>query len=367
MTNIINARGTYSPLGVSRSSTSVAKAVSNSLQQFILVEELQDKANDAITGFANCEAGTIVHCTSAAISIAVAACMSGSNIKYVEQLPDTTGMKSKVLIPSSHVVNYGHSILQAIRMSGAEVIIFDDTGSVNVGEFLSSIDNNDIACLLLVSSRLIRHQAFDYQEYIHQAQALKIPVVLDAAAQAFRVNDLVKLGPELVLISAQKYLDAPTSSIVCGKQLLVDAVRLQEKGIGRGMKATKEALVGVICALEEYQKINWDEWKQNQNCKVVDFVSALNKIPNIKSYAVEDPTGLPFSRVCMELELGLISQEMSELVEFFKERDDQIWCMDHEANENRIYFELIPLKKDEIETIIKSVEGWIRCSCSDLI
>ena len=60
---------------------------------------------------------------------------------------------------------------------------------------------------------------------------------------------------DLVLVSAQKYLASPTAGLIIGRKRLVHACRAHEKGIGRAMKATKEAVIGVLAALEERQNL----------------------------------------------------------------------------------------------------------------
>ena len=76
------------------------------------------------------------------------------------------------------------------------------------------------------------------------AKNLGVPTIIDGAAQDFRIEELLETGADVVLVSGQKYLASPTAGLVFGKREYVDAVRAQDKGIGRGMKATKEAIIG---------------------------------------------------------------------------------------------------------------------------
>lgn len=48
LTEVINARGTFTPLGVSRSSATVAEAVAEALPEFFVMDELADRVSEAV-------------------------------------------------------------------------------------------------------------------------------------------------------------------------------------------------------------------------------------------------------------------------------------------------------------------------------
>ena len=118
---VINAKGTFTPLGVSRSSDGVATAVAQALPEFFVMDELGDRASEAIAQVTGAQAGAVVHCTAAGITLAVAATMTGGDSRRIAALPDATDMHHRVVMPACHVVDYGHSNLQGIRLSGAQV------------------------------------------------------------------------------------------------------------------------------------------------------------------------------------------------------------------------------------------------------
>ena len=119
LTEIINAAGTFTPLGVSRSSPEVARITAQALSEFFIIDELQDVASNTIADWCGAEAGTITHCVSAAIVLAVAAAMTGDSSDAIAALPDTKGLRNRVVLPAGHAVNYGHPILQDVRLAGA--------------------------------------------------------------------------------------------------------------------------------------------------------------------------------------------------------------------------------------------------------
>ncbi len=84
------------------------------------MDELQQAVGQEIAEMTNAEAATVVHCSAAAVTLSVAACMSGRSPEAIRQLPDSTGLKSRVILPRIHAVNYGQPIEQAIRLAGAK-------------------------------------------------------------------------------------------------------------------------------------------------------------------------------------------------------------------------------------------------------
>ncbi|MEV7192750.1 aminotransferase class V-fold PLP-dependent enzyme [Streptomyces sp. NPDC093510] len=67
----------------------------------------------------------------------------------------------------------------------------------------------DTACLLLVSSRLVRGADVPLAEAVAAAHRRGVPAVVDGAAQDLRIGELPATGADLVLVSGQKYLGPP--------------------------------------------------------------------------------------------------------------------------------------------------------------
>src|SRR5947209_1313532 len=93
LSRIINASGTETTLGASPVSAEVIAAVVELVGHSVNMAELQSVACRMIAAAFDAEAGCVVNCSAAGISIAVAACMTGTNLALVERLPDIRGMK----------------------------------------------------------------------------------------------------------------------------------------------------------------------------------------------------------------------------------------------------------------------------------
>jgi uncharacterized pyridoxal phosphate-dependent enzyme len=349
---LINARGTFTPLGVSRSSASIAHATAKALSEFHKISDLQMKLESALRRWSGAEAGSATHCTAASITLAAAACLTGTDREAIASLPHYEGTNHKILIPAGHCVNYGQSILQAIRLSGAEPHIVGSEHSCSLQDLEEELKADGIAALLLVSSRLTKGDAIDFAAAIAIARRYSVPVILDAAAQDFRVKKLVETDADLILISAQKYMAAPTTGLIVGKSAYVSAVKAQEAGIGRAMKASKEALMGTIAALEERLSLDLPIWKANQSDKSHHFIETANEITGITAWTEPDPTGLPFDRPCLKIESDLYGCSAAELADRLRNSSPSIWVMDHFAERSLLLFELVPLRQEECKAIL---------------
>lgn len=352
LTPVINAAGSFTPLGVSRSSARVAAAAAAALSQFFVIDELQDRASAALARATGAEAGAVVHCTAAGITLAVAAAMTGASPEKAAALPDTRGLASEVVIPAGHVVDYGHSILQDIRLAGATPIVAGGDDRCTVAEIERALAGPDVACLLLVSSRLVRGAPVDLSAAVEAARRRGVPAIIDGAAQDLRARALVATGADLVVLSAQKYLAAPTAGLVIGRAGAVAALRAQEKGIGRAMKATKEAIVGVLAALEDRAALDLAAWSAAQHDKVARFAARADRLPGLRVEAVADPTGLPFARAEAKVDAVTAGIDAAGVAAALADGAPSIRAMTHGLARGRLIFELVPLAEAEVEAVL---------------
>jgi len=348
---VINGRGTYTPLGVSRSPEPVARAVADSLRHFVSMEELAEAAGRRIATLTGAEWGAVTNCTAASITLSVAAVMTGGDPAKVHQLPNTSGMKRRVVMQSGHLVNYGQPIEQAVRLSGAEVIVAGSDTACAVADLDAALSRDGVGCLLLVSSRLCRGDMVPAAEAIALARSRGVTTILDAAAQDLRLSEIIATGADLVLTSAQKYLSGPTAGLVLGCRKLVEALHAQETGIGRGMKAGKEAIAGALAALDYRDRMDMAAWAREQGDNARAFASDVNAATPLRAELVPDPTGMPFSRVRVWVDPGVCSKNAEQLAATLAAGDPLISVQDHEDQDQALMFETVGMTVDEIEIV----------------
>src|SRR5690242_4459406 len=89
---VINVNGTMTSLGASIVVPEAVETVRGILGEFVELGDLHRKASAAIAEACEAEAGTVTASASAGISVAVAGCMTGSDLAAIERLPDASGL-----------------------------------------------------------------------------------------------------------------------------------------------------------------------------------------------------------------------------------------------------------------------------------
>jgi len=290
---IINARGTNTRLGGAQMEQAAIEAMAEAAQEAVPLEELQAAASNIIAKITGAEAGYVTSGASAALTLGTAACLTGLDVARMNRLPHTAGMPNEVLMARHQVSGYDH----AISAAGAKIVEVgmpnDTTPPMEVHiteawEFEAAITENTVA--IAYAARPGGHPPLE--EVIDIGKRYHIPVLLDAAAQVPPVENLRKfiaMGADLVAFSGGKGIRGPQASgILCGRRDLIAATAMQnldmaaiafdtwnpppsfipkeklrgvpQHGIGRSMKVTKEAIVGLLTALQLFteEKVSKD-------------------------------------------------------------------------------------------------------------
>jgi L-seryl-tRNA(Ser) seleniumtransferase len=249
--HVINASGTETPFGASPVRREAIDAVAAIAPNSVMMSELQSAASEAIARTVGSEAGCITGCTAGSIAIAVAACMTGRDLGRVEQLPDTTGMKNEVILQKGHEVTYGQNVSQNARLAGASVVEIGAATQCGVYQLRHAINDRTAASLYVVSHLTVQNRLIDLETFCATCHEHAVPVIVDAASMADPQRYLSS-GADLVLFSAHKAFSSITAGVIAGRRDLVQACMYQGHGIGRAMKAGKEAVAAAIAALDAW-------------------------------------------------------------------------------------------------------------------
>lgn len=353
---VINACGKMTHLAGAIVLPEIAAAAAVSLRHFFVLDDLQAAAGRIIAEATGAESGCVTACTSAGITLGVAACMTGDDLGRVLQLPDASGMPSRVLIQKGHCVNYGQPITQAIRLAGAVPVEVGTVNACSAAELRHALKQGSVAAVVAVESHhAVQHGCLPLAEVVALAHAEDVPVVLDGAAQDLRLRELVALGCDLVITSAHKYLSSTTGGIVAGREDLVRAVYLQNRGIGRGMKAGKEAIIGAMAALEFRSRLDLAAWTAEQDQKVALVLKLLADVPGLTLGVDPDPNGCPFSRARLTPDPQVTGHSAASLTAALAEGDPTVVMRAHHASEGYINLDAIELTEDEVRFVCEKV------------
>lgn len=274
----INAAGTYTAMTGSLMEPEVIEAIKYASNEYVNLDELQDKVGERIASLLHCEAATVTAGAASAITLGTAGILTGMDEEKVVQLPDLTGMKSEVIIQKKHRIVYDH----AIRNCGVRLVEVETRGE------LEQAINEKTAMLWFLNANNYDGKIRD-EEFVKIGKNYGIPTFNDCAADVPPLENLWKytdMGFDLVTFSGGKGLLGPQSAgLLLGKREYIRAARLNApprgNTIGRGMKVNKEEVLGMMVALERYLAMDhesqWRYW-ESQIKLISDSASSVKGV-----------------------------------------------------------------------------------------
>jgi D-glucosaminate-6-phosphate ammonia-lyase len=273
---IINGVGYATRVSGSCPHPDVIAAMSAASSHYFEIDDLLTAASELIQQCTGAEAGIVTCGAGAALSLAAAACLAGNRPEIMDQLPDVSGCpRSEIIFPRPGPFDYDHSL----RLAGATLVLIDYRADDALRQIERAITPKTAAIgyvWLQVEERP------DIAELAALAHRHGLPLIVDAACALPPMENLTSFsrrGADLVAYSGGKHLGGPQASgILCGREDLIRSAWVQmvdmdvragtwslqhwvasgwierppRHGIGRSMKVSKEAIVGVMAALERY-------------------------------------------------------------------------------------------------------------------
>ncbi|MFK8251807.1 aminotransferase class V-fold PLP-dependent enzyme [Ancylobacter terrae] len=350
---IINLAGIETAHGAAAVPPEIARAVHDILPHYVEMNELQSVASAEIAATTGAEAGFVTNCAAAGITVAVAATMTGLDPARIEQLPDTTGMKNRVVLQKGHEVNFGASVTQMIRLSGAAVVEIGTATSAALFQLRAALTPDVTAALYVVSHHTVQHGLIPLAEFCEVCHAAEVPVIVDAAAE-YDWGALLAQGADIVVFSVQKALLGPTAGIVAGRRDLVQAAHHQEAGIGRPMKTGKEGIAGAIAALRRRRR---EEIGADAEPRLTRTEAALAAVPGLSTRRQRDPTGGPFSRLELHVDPSLTGRNAWSLAAELAGGSPKIALRTLHADLGYLLLDMRPVSDAELEEALAAIIG----------
>lgn len=290
---VINAQSWVTALGGSLMRPEVLRAMDEAATAFVDMTELNLAAGKVVARACGAEAGLVTAGASASETIAIAACMTGINEAKVEQLPNTAGMKDQVLIFKGERNRYD----MAFEVPGARLVEWGMLGGAKPYQLEAAITDRTVA-IATVFGPFIR-RGLPLQELCEIAHKHGVPVVVDGAAEVPPMENLTKFirqGADLVLFSGGKGIGGPQNTgLLAGRKDLIDAAIVNSlnlhsprAGIARGMKVSKESMVGLVTALELFLETDEQTMLAGWTKKSQYLQGRLKGIPGLR-VVIEGP------------------------------------------------------------------------------
>lgn len=287
---VINCRGTWTYLSGSLEFPEVRQAQLEAAEYFVNMLDLQRAVGRRLSELTGAESGIITSGSAGAMAAATAACMAGSDDKYIWQLPDTTGLKHEVVM-----VGGRSAFDSAIRLTGAKLVL-----TYSPEELVNAINQNTA---MIYTTDL----GEKLQRVVAIAKQHKIPMLLDDAAgipPADNARLYARMGIDLYCFSGGKGLCGPQcSGLLLGRKDLIESALLnsspREGAVCRPMKVGKEEVIGCLTALETWLKLDekklYDEW----NSRVDRIRKLVETVPGVKTdtYVPDDGNRYPTLKI----------------------------------------------------------------------
>jgi len=319
---VINATGGHmTRLGGSILSPKVSQAMQEANRYYVDMKELLDRSGQIIAELLGAEAAYVTSGCCAALALGTAACMAGSDPAKMERLPDTRGVRYEVIIQKRLRSKYD----RCVTVSGAKLVEVGDESGTRPEQIEAAIGDKTAAIHYLAPGR--GDGVVPLEEVIRIGKRHGVPIIVDAAAQVYPVENLRKypaMGADLVCYGA-KYFGAPNSSgSLCGRKDLVEAAALHgfigfettpHRTFGRPMKLDRQEIIAVVVALREWMTMDHQARFESYERRVRNLQRELEGIPNIEV----TPQGSPVTGLNITVDEKVLGKTAAEIVNALQE------------------------------------------------
>jgi len=349
----INAAAAYSVLGGRNMWPAVIEAMDYARARNVKMGELHEKVGKRIASLIGCEAAMVSAGACSAMTLGTAAVLTGKNEDFIRRIPDLSGMKDEVIVQTSHRFVYDH----AVRNCGVRLV------EVETVEELESAINERTAMLFFCHSYDDRGR-IKAEDFAALGKKHNIPSLVDGSNVLPPVDvlsGLLDMGFDLAAFSGGKGLRGPYSSgLLLGRKDLIEAARLNNSPnsdtIGRGMKVSKEEVLGVMVAVEFSISFDYSVEYEREGRLVGIIADKISPIPGIRTEVIqaESESGRPHLRVYWDKSVKDIS--VAEAKRLMADGDPAIEICALELADGEFEIGTSMLKEDEIDPLVRRIE-----------
>jgi D-glucosaminate-6-phosphate ammonia-lyase len=222
----------------------VRAAVAQASRQFVSLDELMQGASRRIAELTGAEWGVVTCGSAAALTLATTACVAGNDPVKMLRLPFTDGWVNRVIMMKNQRFSYD----QAVRMVGTHIVEIGTIAELDAALV-------EPVAMILVLGNQDADSEVKLEDFVERAKPRGIPVLVDAASEHIeKPSPYLARGADMVIYSGGKFLRGPqTSGLLLGRKDLIQAAwsnASPHQAFARGMKVSKEDVIGVLAALE---------------------------------------------------------------------------------------------------------------------
>ena len=277
----VNAAAAYSALGGRNMWPVVVEAMEYARNQNVIMEELQEAVGKRLAELIGCEAAMVTGGATSSMTLGTAACITGTDLDLIRRVPDLRGLKNEVIVKRSHRNGYDHGV----RNAGIRFIEADTADDVE-----RAITDKTVM-MFFVSIFEMRGEpgGIGLEEFATLGRAHGLPTMIDGSNTVpplGRLSEYLDAGFDLACFSGGKGLRGPYSAgMLLGREDLIAAALLNATPnadtVGRGMKVSKEEILGMLAAVEFSQQYDYSV-ENVRETRLVDLIAEkLSVFPGI--------------------------------------------------------------------------------------
>lgn len=359
---LINAGGSLTRVGGSTPPPEVLAAMEAANSSFVLMEELEERAGQAIARDLNVPAAYVTSGAASALTLATAALMAGDDLEKIGRLPDTTGMRNEILIQVRQHYWYD----RCLELAGAKLVEFGTPEGTTREQLARAIGPKTVAVHYLAKSDSRDPAALSLDETLEVANEAGVPVMVDGAGMIYPLDDLgdaVRRGAVFQAVAA-KYIGAPHSSgLALGTEEMIRNIALQSfagyethivRGVGRPQKIDRQEIVGVVAAVRRWMTLNYEERLAEAETKSRFMADGLQGIPGVEATVIDNVVGTHAFGVKLDIDKSVTGVTVQDVQRKLKEGDPSIWVWIRTGEDN-IRLNTIGLKESEERIVVDQI------------
>jgi L-seryl-tRNA(Ser) seleniumtransferase len=327
---VINAMGHQTVLGGSQLSPRVRAAMEEANRYYLDMRDLLERSGEIIAKLLDAEAAYVTSGCAAALALGTAACIAGSDLDKMGQLPDTTGLKNEVLFQAASRCKYD----RCPTIVGARLVEYGTADGATRADLATAIGPRT-ACVLYLGMKQGQPGIIPLEDVVATAHQHGVPVLVDAAGEVYPL-DLMRSYPRSgadLIGYGSKYFGGPNSAgILCGRKDLVEAAATQgfigfestaSRSFGRPMKLDRQEIVAVVVALQEWFSQDHDARLRGYDRMARAITEQLQGLPGVT--AVGLPSGSnPATRLEVTVQPNPNRRSAAEVVQLLRNGNPSI-------------------------------------------
>jgi len=281
--------------------------------------------------------------------------VAGRDPERVARLPDSEGLKNRVLLQAGHWVNFGAPVEQMIRLGGGRPIMVGAGRTTSERDVGAALGEPAAAFVFVQSHHAAQQGPLPLDRCVEAAHAHGVPVIVDAAAEE-DMRRYVSLGADLVAYSGGKAFAGPTAGFIAGRRDLIQACEAQQRGIARPMKTGKEQIIGLLAALALYEGLDATAEARRRTRVNTALTATLEGRDDVVVSLRPDEAGRPIERVAVSARDGAF--DVRDLVRYLAAGEPSIRTRNHLLGEGIVLFDPREVSEEQAALIAARLESF---------